>query len=403
MQSLTTAFVSATELLKQSPRSLGGYILQLINADGSRRDHPKNIREHVMNVYAGPEAKQAVAHVLAALDFLKRERYIYNDYQDAVDGEWFALTDKGLAIRHASQIEEPSNRLSSDTAIVFVSCGQYTEAERCVGRRIARLVEEYTGCGGYFADNQQSLDGLSNNILRALNRDSGIVVVMHKRGVVESASGERFYRGSVWVEQEIAMAAFLQSLDRRILVAAYIEDGIKREGLRDLLQLNPVSFTHDEEILKDFEEKVRSGAFSPSPEAEFLTQVARGVEIEKRVSAIEAGRYPRIHADAAGRIADRLQSETAQTATIAGEGGDDIREIGSVLMSALRLASWHVRETNLGATLWDSGTVIRISHTAAAAPAGAALIDALRAEGLPATDAGDCATGLPVHIAIRHP
>src|SRR5579863_9144237 len=165
MLSLSTVFGSAPEVLEQSPRTLGGYILQLINADGSRRDHPKNIREHVMDVYAGPQAKQVAAHVLTALDFLKREHYIYNDYQDAVDGDWFALTDKGLAIRAASQIEEPSNRLDSDRAIVFISCGQYTEAERAVGRRIAQLVENYTDCGGYFAENQQSLDGLSNNIL----------------------------------------------------------------------------------------------------------------------------------------------------------------------------------------------------------------------------------------------
>ncbi|MEO8909520.1 MAG: hypothetical protein ABI408_04760, partial [Gemmatimonadaceae bacterium] len=354
MQSLTTAFGSAAEILEQSPRTLGGYILQLINADGSRRDHPKNIREHVMDVYAGPKAKQVAAHVLAAVDFLKREHYIYNDYQDAVDGEWFALTDKGLAIRNASQIEEPSNRLDSENAIVFVSCGQYTEAERAVGRRIARLVEEHTGCGGYFAENQQSLAGLSNNILGALNKASGMVVVMHRRGLVESPSGERFYRGSVWVEQEIAMAAFLQSLDRKILVAAYIEDGIRREGLRELLHLNPVSFNDDQEILRDFEEKLRSGAFSPPPVVELLTR-ATGTQIDKRVSAIEAGRYPRLLPGAASRIADRLQGETAQTATIAGEGGDDIREIGSVLLDALRSANWHVRETSLGATLWDSG------------------------------------------------
>jgi hypothetical protein len=211
MMSLTTVFGSADELLQQPTRALGGYILQLINADGSRRDHPKNIREHVMDAYAGPLAKKAADHVLDALDLLKREHYIYNDYQDAIDSDWFALTDKGLTISQAPQIEEPTNRLDSARGIVFISCGQYTEAERATGRRLAALVEQYTDYGGYFAQNQQSLDGLSNNILKALYRASGMAVVMHKRGLVASSSGEEFYRGSVWVEQETAIAAFLQS------------------------------------------------------------------------------------------------------------------------------------------------------------------------------------------------
>lgn len=126
-----------------------------------------------------------------------------------------------------------------------------------------RLVSEYTDAAGYFAENQQSLEGLSTNILTALRRAAGIVIVMHKRGLVETPSGERFYRGSVWVEQEIAIAAFLQSIGRKIPVAAYIEADIKREGLRDLIHLNPLSFNTHEEILRDFEGQLKSGRFVP--------------------------------------------------------------------------------------------------------------------------------------------
>jgi hypothetical protein len=267
VRSLITVFPSAQDLLSLTPRKLGGYILHLMNVDGSRRDHPKNIRNHVMDAYAGPLAERAAANVLAAIDFLKSEHYIFNDYQDTVDPNWFALTEKGLSIRDASEIEEATRRLDSDRSIVFISCGQYAPSEKALGRRLAELVEQYTDCGGYFAENQQSLDGLSNNILRALNRAAGMVVVMHKRGLVETPAGERFYRGSVWLEQETAIAAFLQSLDRSIPVAAYIEDGIKREGLRELLQLNPISFQDDHQILSDFEQKLRSRNFVPSTSA----------------------------------------------------------------------------------------------------------------------------------------
>jgi hypothetical protein len=106
---------------------------------------------------------------------------------------------------------------------------------------------------------------------------------MHKRGLVESPSAEKFYRGSVWVEQETAIAAFLQSIGRTIPVAAYIEDGIKREGLRDLLHLNPLIFTTADEIARDFEQKLRARTFVPNESPLASTTNARpllGVEAE---------------------------------------------------------------------------------------------------------------------------
>lgn len=166
-------------------------------------------------------------------------------------------------MRDASELQTAETRLESDRPLVFVSCGQYADREKEIGRRIVALVEEHGQAVGYFAENQQSLSGLSTNILGALNRAAGMVVVMHKRGLVEFPGGERFHRGSVWIEQETAIAAFLQSIGRNIPVAAYIEDGIKREGLRDLLHLNPLVFTSEDQIVQDFEEKLRTGAFTP--------------------------------------------------------------------------------------------------------------------------------------------
>jgi hypothetical protein len=56
----------------------------------------------------------------------------------------------------------------------------------------------------------------------------------------------------VWVEQEIAIAAFIsQALDRPLQVRFYVHESIRREGLRDKLHLNPVQFHDDSEILDD--------------------------------------------------------------------------------------------------------------------------------------------------------
>jgi len=148
--------------------------------------------------------------------------------------------------------------------------------------------------------------------------------------------------------------------------------------------------------------KVRLVASALATIVAFLVLV-NGARSGRRIAALEAGRYPRIKPDAWRRIAKRVGLETAQMVTIDGEGGDDIREVAAGLLSALQEARWDVREMRLGGTLWGAGTGILIAHAAAAEVAATALIDALKAEGLPAASAGECTTGFPVHVAFRRP
>jgi hypothetical protein len=66
-------------------------------------------------------------------------------------------------------------------------------------------------------------------------------------------------RGSVWIEQEIAIAAFLTEVEGRdIPVLLYVQDGISLEGVRQQLHLNPVIFTKDEEVLQDFRGRIQN-------------------------------------------------------------------------------------------------------------------------------------------------
>jgi hypothetical protein len=54
----------------------------------------------------------------------------------------------------------------------------------------------------------------------------------------------------VWIEQEIAIAAFVtQVLKRQVNVVAFVHRDIKREGMREQLLLNPVPFDEDQEVL----------------------------------------------------------------------------------------------------------------------------------------------------------
>lgn len=155
------------------------------------------------------------------------------------------------------------NMVNGKQGIVFISCGQYRNEEIALGKALAQAVTDTTAFEGYFAENQTSLDGLSQNIFGALNRCTGFVGVMHHRGTVKTLHGE-LVRASVWVEQELAIAAFLrQAQGRHLAVAVYIQKGIQREGVRDKLLLGPVEFDTEVEVLSDFKARLADGRFAP--------------------------------------------------------------------------------------------------------------------------------------------
>jgi len=138
--------------------------------------------------------------------------------------------------------------------VIFVSCGQVTNDEKKLGADVCNLIRKLTPYEPYFAENQATLEGVSENILCAMDRSAGIVAIMHPRGEVSSPEGNKHTRASVWIEQEIAIAAFLtQVRDRQLPILAYVHANIKREGLRDKLILNAQSFESNEEILKHLE------------------------------------------------------------------------------------------------------------------------------------------------------
>jgi hypothetical protein len=134
--------------------------------------------------------------------------------------------------------------------IIFVSCGQYTADEKRLGKQVCEIVRGFN-YEPYFAETQSNLKGLHENILTKLNECSGLITIMHPRGQVEYSATAKHIRGSVWIEQEIAIAAFMtHCMGRKIEVAAFIHENIKREGIRDLLHLNPISFRSDNEVLE---------------------------------------------------------------------------------------------------------------------------------------------------------
>lgn len=166
--------------------------------------------------------------------------------------------------------------------VIFISCGQSSPEEVELGQRICDLIRKLTPYEPYFADNQNSVDGLTTNIFKAILEARGFIAVMHRRGwVFNSPDGKKLdgdepvLRASVWVEQEIAVAAFLrQALDRDLLITGYVEKGVKREGVRGFIILNPKPFTENAEVLEDLAKVLVDWAHVPSTHTAALEVLA---------------------------------------------------------------------------------------------------------------------------------
>jgi hypothetical protein len=139
-----------------------------------------------------------------------------------------------------------------------VSCGQFTDDEKALGRAVCELIERETPYLAYFAEQQSTFDGLINNIFAALGRSSALVAIMHQRGDIDTPVG-RITRGSVWVEQEIAIGAFVHHvLKRPLQVGLYVKRGIALEGARQQLMLNPTLFDTADDVLADLSRRLSS-------------------------------------------------------------------------------------------------------------------------------------------------
>jgi hypothetical protein len=133
---------------------------------------------------------------------------------------------------------------------VFISCGQFTPQEKQLGKDIVALIRSSTELTPFFAEEVHDLNGLDSNILAALHDCVAFITVMHPRGEIIQPGGLKFVRASTWIEQEIAIATYIQRTEQRSLpIIAFIHKTIGLEGIRTLIHLNPIKFSNESEIL----------------------------------------------------------------------------------------------------------------------------------------------------------
>lgn len=178
----------------------------------------------------------------------------------------------------------------SNKQIIFISCGQRTEEEKQLGKEIQSLVRELTPFEPYFAELQHSLSAITKNIFEKLHNAAGFISVMHHRGDV-TIPNQKMIRASVWIEQEIAIASFMeQVLHRQFNILCFIQDGITNEGVREYLHLNPISFVTHEEIFKKLRRELPDWKPIDSAEA-LITQETMFTDFHsQRIAKIVGGK-----------------------------------------------------------------------------------------------------------------
>lgn len=184
---------------------------------------------------------------------------------------------------------------NAERPLIFISCGQWTEAEKRLGQDIDAWITSATRFCGYFAQNQTELKGVTSEVLGALERAVGFVGIMHHRGLIMRQGGNVGQRASVWIEQEVAIAAFIREvLQRPMGLLLYAQRGLALEGLREKLIANPIEFDTEQEVLDDLRSRFPqwSAALSVIGKGQSI-----GLELKHRRQPSPAGVDPQRHHD----------------------------------------------------------------------------------------------------------
>lgn len=136
-------------------------------------------------------------------------------------------------------------------ARVFISCGQRTAREIKIGKDVQDyfISREFET---YFAERVHSSDALTENIFRFLSQSEYFVFIDFKREKIKRKILGKEFRGSLFVNQELAIATFL-----RLQGIGFCEKGVKREGILDYHIYKPFPFEDGTEIIKILEKETK--------------------------------------------------------------------------------------------------------------------------------------------------
>lgn len=144
-----------------------------------------------------------------------------------------------------------------DKGLIFIACGQLTPDEIELGGQVRNLLEEH-GIDVFLAEAANDLTDLNSHIFKNLNDCTGFIAILHKRYKLNGT-----YDTSVWINQEVAIAAYLRSQQSKEIPSLILyEDNAEKEGLIRYTIANPPTFKSNEEALSKIEKWIKSQDFS---------------------------------------------------------------------------------------------------------------------------------------------
>jgi hypothetical protein len=138
-------------------------------------------------------------------------------------------------------------------AQIFLSCGQNPEWNE---PRFVRLIKEKVQSLGfdepYVAVHVQSPRSIRENVFRQLEESDYFVWIDFKREEIGKKDGEAISRGSLFTNQELALASFLE-MDWIL----FQEIGVQRDGMLNAIQGNATSFSNRNDLPDLIAEAIR--------------------------------------------------------------------------------------------------------------------------------------------------
>jgi hypothetical protein len=144
-------------------------------------------------------------------------------------------------------------------AKIFISCGQDTDAERLAAREASSWLASQ-GFVPYIAITVQSIPDLNQGIIGELKQSDYFLFVNFRRELLQHGSDEPIFRGSLYTNQELAIAYALGFQQMIFLNQQFAE----RRGMFGTIVSNSPEFDRYTELLPVLQNAVRDANWRPT-------------------------------------------------------------------------------------------------------------------------------------------
>jgi len=142
---------------------------------------------------------------------------------------------------------------------IFISCGQDTDPERLAAREAASWLKS-EGFDPYVAINVQSIPDLNKGIIDELKRSDFFLFINFRREMLGGGSADPVFRGSLYTNQELAIAYALGFHEMIFLNQRFTE----RRGMFGTIVSNSPEFDRYTELLPALQNAVRDADWRPT-------------------------------------------------------------------------------------------------------------------------------------------